>query len=201
MDFSTLHASIPYIVEGKEKSIELYPYERITLAMPGRHADQTMPPGGDFVVKVTDRNMGWDQHQFTHSDIFFDVELKARASPSIVRILMDHYYSAVHHNTDLDYGAWVETPGVLPSTFLHAVQCLAVAEHRRYARYESKLGGKYLPLRFATGIAEGLWTAGQAMEKQKRGRPGVELLEKEYGTPYVTRKLMYDVGMRETVSP
>jgi hypothetical protein len=193
MDFSTLHATIPYIVDGKQKSIELYPYNDITLAMPGRHADQTTPPGGDFVVMVTDDTLGWDKHQFKHDDIFLDVELKRRGDHA--RLLMDYYYSAVHHNIDIGYDRWVPVQGLIPHKFLQAVQCLAVAEHRRYARYEPKLGGKYLPLRFAAGIADGKWTAGQAMEKQKKGRPGVEWLERENGLPFLTRKLMYDVGM------
>jgi hypothetical protein len=79
---------------------------------------------------------------------------------------------------------------VSPLLFLQAVQCLAVAEHRRYARFEPQWGGRYLPFRFGAGIEEGLWTAAQAIDKQKKGRPGVEMLERQFGVPFMTKELM-----------
>lgn len=194
MKFEELHETIPYAKGGKEKVLRFSPYPNIVLAMPGRHALDTVPIGGDFVVMVNDPIYKVKDHQFTHTDIFKDVELKSASGVSY--ILMDHYYSAIHHNIDIpDGNGWVPMPGILPGTFLQAVQCLAVAEHRRYAKYESKLGGRYLPFRFAAGISEGLWTAADAANLQRKGRPGVEMLEKQNGLPKVTHKLMYDVGM------
>jgi hypothetical protein len=160
--------------------------------MPGRHADQTSPPGGDFVVMVTDPGKGWKKHQFTHGDIFMDLEAKRLADPDSTDFMLTQYANIVVNGDDPDKIAVGENTlsGVHPNLFFYAVQCLAVAEHRRFARYEAKFGGRFLPLRFSAGIVEGLWTAGQAIEKQKRGRPGVEWLEKDYGTPFLTQVLM-----------
>jgi hypothetical protein len=79
---------------------------------------------------------------------------------------------------------------IKPYTFLCAVQALAVAEHRRYAKFEPQFGGRFLPFRFAAGIDEGLWTAEAAIMSQKKGRPGVEFLERENGVPKLTQELM-----------
>jgi hypothetical protein len=194
MNFDELNKFVPYHLVGKEKSIRYTPYPNITLAMPGRHAAETSPIGGDFVVMVTDPAFDRPEHQFTHTDLFKDVELKVQSGISY--ILMDHYYSVIHHNVEPAHG-WIKMPGIKPGVFLEAVQCLAVAEHRRYKQHEKKLGGRYLPFRFAAGIGEGLWTAADAANMQKKGRPGVEILEKLHGIPNVTQKLMYDVGMIE----
>lgn len=197
MDFDTLHASIPYISEGKVKSVEFTPYEGITLALPGRHADQTRPRGGDFCVMVTDDTVGWKKHQFTHGDIFMDLE--RRPLSSIIRSsdLMESYLRVVKHGADpaiaiFPYADPSSGFGGLirPLLFLQAVQCLAVAEHRRYAKYEKQYGGRFLPFRFGAGIEEGLWTAAQAIDKQKKGRPGVEWLERQHGMPFLTQELM-----------
>lgn len=197
MDFDALNAKIPYISEGKVKSIELVPYEGITLALPGRHSDQTTPKGGDFVVMVTDTTVGWNKHQFTHGDIFNDLERRPFSSSMRSTDLMWAYLRVVKYGMDPGVDIIVASDPssgfgglVRPLLFLQAVQCLAVAEHRRYARYENQFGGRYLPFRFGAGIEEGLWTAGQAIEKQKKGRPGVEHLERLHGVPFLTKELM-----------
>jgi len=192
MKFDKLHAMIPYVTGGKQKVLEMHPYNAITLAMPGRHAQDTDPVGGDFVVMVDDEDMDWTKHQFTHTDIFLDLQAKTDADPIHAINLMDAYHFVVKTGADpekFDYENY-DGRGVHPQTFLYAVQCLAVAEHRRYARYEAKWGGRYLPFRFAAGIVEGLWTATDAAEKQRRGRPGVEWLEKDHGVPTLTKELM-----------
>lgn len=187
---------IPYVVGGKQKILTMHPYNAITLAMPGRHAKDTDPIGGDFVVMVDDDNMDWTRHQFTHTDLFMDLQSKKEVIPETTSRLMEDYLCVVRDGVDpakfdidgvagkLDY------PGIHLRTFLYAVQCLAVAEHRRYARYEAQFGGRYLPFRFGAGIVEGLWTATDAAERQRRGRPGVEWLEKDYGVPILTKELM-----------
>jgi hypothetical protein len=193
MKFDKLNEMIPYVQGGKQKILRMSPYNAITLRMPGRHAGDTEKPGGDFVVCVDDEDMGWVEHQFTHTDIFLDLEAKAKVLPGITTQLMEHYLEVVLNGYDpekVDTEGLESLPGIHPQTFLYAVQCLAVAEHRRYARYEAKFGGRYLPFRFGAGIVEGLWSAGQAIEKQKRGRPGVEWLEKDYGVPILTKELM-----------
>jgi len=180
---------VPYAKGGKEKVLRFSPYPNITLAMPGRHAQDTVPVGGDFVVMVTDPVYPRPDHQFTHTDIFKDVELKSTGR-SLDKFMRD-YLDLIHNNVDADnVGGWEHMPGILQTTFMYAVQCLAVAEHRRYAKYEGKFGGRYLPFRFAAGIAEGLWTAADAANLQRKGRPGVEILEKQNGTPLLTKELM-----------
>jgi len=201
MKFDDLNKMIPYAVGGKEKSLTMSPYPFITLAMPGRHAKDTNPVGGDFCVMISSRDTvfdrpDWTNHQFTHTDIFQDLERKTNfhnvgdwnAGKQFLRAYLD-----VIKGTDPDkIGLELSAPGVHPMDMLHAVQCLAVAEHRRYAQHEAKFGGRFLPFRFGAGIVEGLWSATDAADKQKRGRPGVEWLEKDFGTPVLTKELMND---------
>lgn len=172
MNFDELHAMIPYAKGGKEKVLTMSPYPGIELALPGRHAEDTTPKGGDFVVRVTDKTLGWKKHEFTHTDIFNYVD--DEPGP----YFMKEYFDLV---TGKDPG---------PTVISRAMQCLAVAEHRRYAKYENLYGGRFLPFRFAAGIAEGLWDSASASAMQRKGRPGVEILEKMNGLPVLTRKLM-----------
>lgn len=194
MKFEALHEMIPLARYGKEKSLTMSPYKGITLAMPGRHAEDTSPKGGDFVVMVTDKGFGWNKHQFTHTDIFVDIETKYNydpASPTEIDLLMRNYLEVIASGVDPNTLVIpVSLPGLASGLFIQAVQCLAVAEHRRYHMYENRYGGRFLPFRFAAGIAEGLWTATDAVDKQKRGRPGVEWLEKDHGVPILTKQLM-----------
>lgn len=192
MKFDKLNEMIPYVMGGKQKILTMHPYNAITLAMPGRHAKDTTPLGGDFVVMVDDDFLDWTSHQFTHNDLFTDLYIKAKTMPGDAEELM-HYYLSVIKGSDpekCDTDGLTNLPGIHPQTFLYAVQCLAVAEHRRYAQHEAKFGGRYLPFRFGAGIVEGLWTDLQSAEKQRRGRPGVEWLEKDHGVPTLTKELM-----------
>lgn len=197
MRFNKLNEMIPYVVGGKPKILTMHPYNAITLAMPGRHSKDTDPIGGDFVVMIDDETMDWTRHQFTHTDLFMDLQAKQEAEPMQASMLMRDYLKIIQGASPV-IGTWGENVipapfdgvGVHPQTFLYAVQCLAVAEHRRYAKFEAKFGGRYLPFRFGSGIIEGLWTAADAAEKQKRGRPGVEWLEKDFGTPILTKELI-----------
>jgi len=194
MRFTTLNETIPYISEGKLYSHRIEPYKNVILKMPGRHADQTTPAGGDFAVCVTDQAVQWDEKKFTHSDIFADVEARKAGSDLKVDDILYAYYQIVNGEDPEQYRAYFTSsgePSVIPTmTFLYAVQCLAVAEHRRYSKHEVKFGGRYLPFRFTCGIVEGKWTANDASARQKMGRPGVEWLEKEFGMPTLTKELM-----------
>lgn len=193
MKFDKLNELIPYVVGGKQKVLTMHPYNAITLAMPGRHAKDTTPVGGDFVVMVDDDDKDWTRHQFTHTDLFNDLSVKTIGSQNIDAYRFMEYYLAVIKGADpekVDTDRFVYMAGIHPQTFLYAVQCLAVAEHRRYSQHEAKFGGRYLPFRFGAGIVEGLWTATDAAERQRRGRPGVEWLEKDFGTPDLTKELM-----------
>lgn len=190
MNFDELHAHIPYAIGGKAKTLTMSPYPNIVLAMPGRHAKETAPKGGDFVVMVSDPVFNISDHQFTHKDIFEDVLIKKEHDD--IDFFMRAYLGVIAENDPLNYspGDTVLMPGINFTTFLCAVQCLAVAEHRRYSQYEAKFGGRYLPFRFAAGIAEGLWTVEDAKNTEKQGRPGVEMLEKFHGVPELTKELM-----------
>lgn len=194
MKFEKLNEMIPYVVGGKQKILSMHPYNGITLRMPGRHAKDTTPVGGDFVVCVDDETLDWTEHQFTHTDIFQDLELRRYSSAIRSDEFLRDYLNVVQ-GADPSKLSYEERSSGLgnvmhPQTFMYAVQCLAVAEHRRYAHFEQKFGGRYLPFRFGAGIIEGLWTAADAIDKQKRGRPGVEWLEKDHGVPVLTKELM-----------
>lgn len=191
MDFQTLNETIPYARFGKEKSLEMKPYPNITLALPGRHAEDTSPKGGDFVVMVTDPNLKWKRHQFKHEHIFHDVQARYDDDAAHAQLFMEDYLNIVT-GSNINDTIFKYTPSGCIDTeiFFRAVQCLAVAEHRRYHQYEAKFGGRYLPFRFVAGIAEGLWTATAGTDVQKYGRPAVERLEKTNGLPILTKKLM-----------
>lgn len=189
MNFEELNDTIPYVMGGKLKAYRYSPYPNIILAAPGRHAKETLPKGGDFVVMVTDPSIKIDQ--FKHKDIFVDVAHRAISSDAYDRDLMRDYLAVVRG----DDPESLSEPGTLLDgtmdrrVFLQAVQCLAVAEHRRYAKHEPKFGGRYLPFRFAAGINEGLWNVDDALNLEKKGRPGVEILEHEHGIPGLTQEL------------
>jgi hypothetical protein len=193
-----LNAIIPYARGGREKALTMQPYPNIKLAMPGRHAKDTVPIGGDFVVMVTDEDKGWIDHQFTHTDLFEDLQSKKNQLPKGVSYIMELdsfmqcYFDVIMGRepaANLNQPLYMK--GTLhPQTFLYAAQCLAVAEHRRYHQHEHVFGGRYLPFRFAAGIVEGLWSAAEASSKEKLGRIGVEQLESQRGKPYLTKKLM-----------
>jgi hypothetical protein len=187
MDFDTLNKTIPYVYSGKKHLLSYNPYPNIKLMMPGRHATDTDPIGGDFVVCVTDPNKKWKEHQFTHEHLFGDIEKRMEVTDDVMEA--EHImvaYACIVFGADPELFDFTNDyhPGVLNGqTFLQAVQCLAVAEHRRYYMHESKGGGKFLPARFASGIVEGLWTAFDAGSLASRGRPGLDRLIKEKGTP------------------
>lgn len=194
MDFETLNKLIPHATGETLHVLTMSPYNGITLAMPGRHQRDTDVPGADFVVMVDDTNLGWIKHQFTHDDLFNDMQAKATHDKTDVgnyaTILMEDYAKVVL-GADPEEIRWgrAELPGLHPQTFLYTVQCLAVAEHRRYHQHERRGGGRFLPARFTSGIVEGLWTADDCKRVQRRGRIGLDFLIKEKGKPTDLKEL------------
>src|SRR6266540_2905180 len=190
MKFQELNEYIPYARFGKEKSLIMEPYPNIRLLLPGRHAEDTSPKGGDFCVVVTDPKINWNNHQFTHAGIFNDIEVKYEDNPELTRALMNEYLEVIVGGKEPSAKSIkaINLSGMDALTFLYGTQCLGVAEHRRYHMHEAKFGGRYLPFRFAAGIAEGLWTADMGSEVQKYGRPAVERLEKSNGIPRLTQE-------------
>lgn len=189
---------IPYTTGDKNHVVTMQPYNGVVLAMPGRHQKDTDPVGGDFVVMVSDFNLGWVNHQFTHDDIFLDIEKKVQQSQEDAESLYLDYVKVVFgddpaklewHRPGIGQPSglvepdWTWHDTLHPQTFLYAVQCLAIAEHRRYHQFETKGGGRFLPARFAGGIVEGLWNAEDCKKVQRRGRLGVEHLESVHGKP------------------
>lgn len=190
---------IPHTTGDKNHVVTMSPYNGVVLAMPGRHQKDTDPVGGDFVVMVSDFNLGWVNHQFTHDDIFLDIEKKVKQNKAEAERLYFDYVRVVfgddpakvewhrpsNHPKGLDLSEpsddWDDT--LHPQTFLYAVQCLAVAEHRRYHQHEAKGGGRFLPVRFAGGIVEGLWRAEDCKRVQRRGRLGLDHLISAHGSP------------------
>lgn len=190
MIFDELNNRIPYVTGGIKHILSTSPYDGVILRMPGRHENDTEKPGGDFVVEITDDITNWGAKQFTHQDIFDDFQDKTDADADAAKKLMQFYAAIVLHGADPDdyykhvgiaVEAWKGTVSV--STLVAALQCLAVAEHRRYARYEAKMGGRFLPARFAAGIVYGQWTSDDAKLVVRKGRPGVEMLERLHGKP------------------
>lgn len=196
MRFDKLNEMLPYVIGNKNYLVEYSPYNAVHLAFPGRHQKDTTPVGGDFVVMIDDDRKDYIRHKFTHNDLFNDLQDKHDDDKLKCSSLMDAYLEVVLGGDPDKFLA--EHPekyvGIHPHTFLRAVQALAVAEHRRYHQHELRGGGRYLPVRFSAGIAEGLWTAKDAMEKERRGRPGVEWLEKDYGVPSWTTALMREIN-------
>jgi hypothetical protein len=193
MIFTELNDLIPWVTGNTNHVVTMSPYNAITLAMPGRHQGDTDPVGGDFVVMVSDDQLGWINHQFTHDDLFIDIERKARSHQRMGLALMDAYAKVVVKGVDPDdfeFKRTVKWQGTLhPQTFLYAVQALAIAEHRRYFQHEKRGGGRYLPARFASGIVEGIWTSADAKKVQRRGRLGLDQLIKEKGAPTPLKEL------------
>jgi len=192
MKFDELNKMIPYTTGDKLHVMEMSPYKGITLSMPGRHQNDTTPVGGDFCVMIDSSNIGWTHHPFTHGDLWDDLEAKLGADPAGARLLMRDYAQVVRG--ECPEGIWTIASGnpwanmLHPQTFLYAVQCLAVAEHRRYWQSERDGGGRYLPARFSMGIIEGKWTSADAKAYQYRGRQGLENLIKEKGRPSPLKK-------------
>lgn len=188
MLFNKLNEMIPYVTGGKLKVLSMNPYTGIELRMPGRHGGDSN--GGDYVVLIDDDNVDYTAYAFSHIDLFKDLEGKTKEHFSKACVLLDSYRSVVLGADPNKVEAPSFDTGINSLTFLYAVQALAVCEHRRYQRFEAQWGGRFLPLRFAAGIVEGLWTAADAAGKQKYGRPGVQQLEREHGTPLLTVELM-----------
>ncbi|QZE11756.1 hypothetical protein SEA_KARP_190 [Streptomyces phage Karp] len=195
MDFNQLRDMIPLATGEKLHVMEMKPYSNITLAMPGRHQNDTTPIGGDFVVMVDSESRGWVKHQFTHGDLWDDLESKMHNDYTAAVELMRDYAKVVRGADPETCGPWRKPEELVfwknnldSMTFLYAVQCLAVAEHRRYWQHECQGGGRYLPARFSMGIIEGKWTAADAKAYQYRGRQGLENLIKEKGRPTPLKK-------------
>lgn len=195
MLFDEVHALIPYVTEGELHSQQMDIYPNVRIKQPGRHAQDTVPLGGDFVVEVNCDTAKWDWHQFTHTDIFKDVESKTSVDPALMQqkvapVLSDIVLNGVDPTTQDESFSLYELPGLFLPTLFETTQLLAVAEHRRYFMYEKNGGGRFLPLRFAVGIMYGYWTAAEATKVQRRGSHGLRELYKAHGAPPTIKRIL-----------
>ncbi len=192
MFFNEVHEKIPYLSDGELHSVTTEIYPAVRVKQPGRHAFDTDPIGGDFVVEVSCDNAKWDWKQFTHADLFADLQSKYDTSQ---RFFLQHTYAKflarVVDGTiePIKIETTATIPGLDLTVLLQTSQVLAVAEHRRYARYEANGGGRFLPVRFALGIIFGHWSAAEATRVQRRGVHGLRELTKLGGNPPTVRKL------------
>lgn len=190
MDFDDLNTHIPFVTEGKlhsqVSSIIVNSDFAVQVMQPGKYKDKTEIPGGDFVVVVTCKDAKWKSFKFKHDHLFDDIELKTATFPTFMQeefapALADVIYNK--ENPSVYRFKNVEVPGLHPQALLYASQALALAEHRRYSRFEATGGGRFLPARFALGIIYGHWTSQDAKLVQYTGAPGIRRLEQSYGTP------------------
>jgi len=191
--FDELNKVIPYVKTGDIHSQVLEVYDDVRIKQPGRHAFETRPQGGDFVVEVNCDNAGWAWKKFTHEDIFYDLDTKVAADENYMQtIFAPALARVVVEGSDpldaLSTGAVLD--GLKVYSMLRASQVLAVAEHRRYARFEARGGGRFLPARFALGIIFKHWTGADAAAMQKTGSNGLQILEKRFGTPPLLKDLV-----------
>lgn len=185
MDWDSLAGLIPSRVRGDvgippcSQVTELPSDEgwSLTVAQPGVHWRVTEPPGGDYRINLTIEKLRWQDHAFTHEDLFHDVFSKAQEdetyakqvlAPSLVEVCAEgrdpfQVFEFVHN---------AELPGIPAEALLGTSQALALCEHRRYKRNEP-LGGRCLPTRFVLGIIFQGWVpvvaASVAMRRDGRG--------------------------------
>lgn len=202
VDFDSLHQHIPYVTGGKvKKHSQTLPLETsgkwaVRVRQPGKYWEKSTPPGGDMVVEVSCNTAGWKWKQFRHDHLFKDIELKLEDYGKFMR---DEFAPAlarvVYSKTDprlelLGSIVPVEVPGLSPEATLFASQALALAEHRRYKRFESRGGGRLLPARFAVGVIFKTWPSEAAAGVMYQGLPGLESLIAQYGKPPTLKELV-----------
>lgn len=189
--FEQLNDELPYVESGDKHSVVVEPYEDVRCKFPGKYASKTA--GGDFVVE-TYTNGKWIP--LRHKDYFKDIERKSEFDQAwVVEDLIPWYLAAISDDTTSasmptglygEYEAWpegmnwAEPMGYQTDVIVRTLQLIAVAEHRRYAKYEPE-GGRFLLPRFLIGIACGCWTADEANYYLKVGKPGLDKLRSERG--------------------
>ena len=193
--FDEINDELPYITEGDKHKETIPVYSDIQVKFPGKYAKQTK--GGDFVVQTL-TNGRW--RPLRHKDFFRDVEMKSEFDQAwLVEDILPWYLRTITsdesdvHEPTWAYGEqdawpdgknWVDVLGYHSITLVRTLQLIAVAEHRRYAKYEPE-GGRFLLPRFLIGIACGGWTSDEANYHLKQGKPGLIKLraEKKYQEP------------------
>lgn len=180
--FDNLNSYIPYCTDGELHSVITPVYDDVQVKSPGKYAEETK--GGDFVVETL---VGDKWVPYRHADFFLDIGKKADTNQAwVLSDYLPTYISMLHDDEPvlLDIpgprGKELVWSGVEPNKMLRTLQVIAVTEHRRYPKSEP-LGGRYLLLRFLTGIACGLWDAELAASYLKSGKVGLKKLRHRTG--------------------
>ena len=186
---------------------------KVWLEQPGKHFKTHPMPGGDFKVWLQSARTGNKKRGVTFTDLFEDAAAKrewADATGEDARAVL----RAIHHamwrivldgadpkEAEVELRRFVgrtatrligQAPGYELPLLLTALQCLALAEYRRYQAHETEGGGRYLMPRAISGVLYGNWTPDEARPVTKTtdrvsgrlgGRPALEELEARYGRP------------------
>lgn len=176
LTFDEIHQLIPFVTDGELHEKVTQVYDDVRVKQPGKYAEETN--GGDCVVETL---VGDKWVPFRHYDFFMDMSEKSINQSWVLSDYLPKYISLLQDDTvttlkyqRTDYG------GIEPNKMLRTLQVIAVAEHRRYPTAEP-LGGRYLLLRFLTGIACGLWDAELAASYLKSGKVGLKKLRHRLG--------------------
>ncbi len=199
MDFSDLNEAIPYVIEGKLHSVRTLIAKTddwlVQARSPGKYAEKTN--GGDYVIIVHEPKAGWKWHKFTHVDLFNDIQEKVKWNTNFMQeqfapALANVVYGKESPRAQGFFYDFRNVPGISVQPLLYASQALALAEHRRYAKYEAAGGGRFLPARYALGIIFGKWSALDAANFALQGSVGIKILESKYGKPPILKDLIKD---------
>lgn len=162
----------------------------VEVRQPGKHQDETYEPGGDFVVVVFSRSAGWEKGKMVqHQQVFKDVEEKCRRDEHRdfmeARFLPVLYWAMGYGDAYPPHSLKSEAPADLPGLEIDALlassQALALAEYRRFRKYEARGGGRQLPARLIAGIIERRWNALECAAARGNGLRHLNLLHAERG--------------------
>lgn len=176
MKFKELNKAIPRASQGKKHE------HRMNLAADSGWGVRVRYPGkygpDDYVVEVTDLDLGWENKQVKHDDLFYDIEEKLNADREwTARQLMPDLLKLVRGQSEPRALPTPDgIPGIQVAPLEFTTQALAVCEYRRFPQGDPKGGGRYLPINFMLGIVLDKWTATEAASKMRYGRPVLERL-------------------------
>lgn len=175
MKFDKLNDLIPKVPADKDRLHEETMYIgggygwSVRVKWPGKHKESS----GDFVVETLSEATWDDYHQFTHHDLFKDVEAKYQADPDYVLNWLIHVLGVVKGTSaprQLSVGPSY-LPGIHIDALTHSIQALTVCEYRRFPQGDVRGGGRYLPINFMLAILGGFLTMEEAEKGMRRGWP------------------------------
>lgn len=166
-DKDNLHKHTIYVAGGYDWSVRV--------KWPGKHKTSS----GDFVVETLSKPVWNRHHQFTHGDLFKDVESKHRADPEWTQPWLEDVLPMVDgkvHPARLRPLA-SELPGIHVDALTASLLPLVVCEFRRFPQGDVRGGGRYLPINYMLAILQGYWTPDEASKLMRKGFPSLRDLE------------------------